>query len=164
MNSLGLYVYKLISSMLPETRCFGLKRSLLRMCGAKIESGVRICSSASFMGAGSLYIGKDTWIGHDVLILSSSNVSIGAYVDVAPRVYIGTGTHEIDRDGTHVAGRGINKDVVIEDGAWLCANSTILPGVSVGKKSIVAAGAVVNKSFGDYEIIAGIPAKHLRNV
>lgn len=49
MDSLGLYIYKLITMILPETRCFGLKRALLRICGAKIEEGVRICSSASYI-------------------------------------------------------------------------------------------------------------------
>lgn len=63
-----------------------------------------------------------------MLISASSNVSIGAYVDIAPRVYIGTETHQIDRIGNYVAGQGINKDVTIGDGAWICANSIILPG------------------------------------
>lgn len=164
MNGVGLYIYKIITSILPETKCFGLKRFLLTKCGAKIEKGVRICSSASFWGAGDLYIGKDTWIGHGVLILSSSYVRIGSCVDIAPRVYIGTGTHVIDLEGSHVAGEGINKNIIIGDGAWLCVNSTILPGVSIGEKTIVAAGAVVNKSYGDNEIVGGVPAKHIRNV
>ena len=150
--------------MLPDTRFFGLKRTLLRICGAKIEDGVRICSSATFIGTGDLFIGKDTWIGHQVFISSSSSVTIGESVDIAPRVYIGTGTHEIDPNGKHVAGRGVNKDIAIGNGAWLCANSVILPGVSIGNKSIVAAGAVVNKSCGHNELIAGVPAKFIKKV
>lgn len=150
--------------ILPETRCFGLKRFLLRRCGAKIEQGVRICSSAAFIGNGELRIGKDTWIGHGVLISSSSSVTIGEYVDIAPQVYIGTGTHEIDTKGNHVAGRGLNKDISIGNGVWLCTNSIILPGVSIGNKSIVAAGAVVNQSCGDNEVVAGIPAKCIKKI
>lgn len=74
--------------ILPETRCFGFKRWMLRLCGAKIGKNVRICSSAKFLGAGDLEIGDNTWIGHQCLISSSSRIIIGANCDFAPRVYI----------------------------------------------------------------------------
>ena len=53
--------------------------------------------------------------------------------------------------------------IVIEDGVWCGANVTILKGVTIGKDSIVAAGAVVTKSFPPYSIIGGVPAKLLKN-
>lgn len=49
--------------------------------------------------------------------------------------------------------------VVIEDYAWLSCRSIILPGVTVGKGAVVAAGAVVTKSVESYTIVGGIPAK-----
>lgn len=52
--------------------------------------------------------------------------------------------------------------IVIEDGVWCGANVTILKGVTIGKDSIVAAGAVVTKSFPPYSIIGGVPAKLLK--
>ena len=52
--------------------------------------------------------------------------------------------------------------VVIEDGVWCGANVTILKGVTIGRGSIVAAGAVVTKSCAPYSIIGGIPAKLIR--
>lgn len=56
-------------------------------------------------------------------------------------------------------------DVCIGNGCWLCTNSVILPGVKIGKKSVVAAGAVVTKTFNDNNIlIAGVPAEKKKNL
>lgn len=54
------------------------------------------------------------------------------------------------------------KPVEIGEGCWLGEKSMILPGVTLGKRCIVAAGAVVTKSFPDYSLIAGVPAKCIK--
>lgn len=159
MNSTKLYICSFITKFLPETRAFRLKRGLFRWAGAKIGHNVRICSSAIIIGSGELEIGDSTWIGHRVMLVASSSIKIGKNVDVAPNVFIGNGTHEVTPDGERIADIEVTKDVVIGDGCWLCANSAILPGVTIGKKCVVAAGAVVTKSFDDLKLIAGIPAE-----
>ncbi|WP_262964914.1 acyltransferase [Methylobacter psychrophilus] len=162
MRSGRLYFSKLIFTFLPETRFFKLKNALLCWAGIKLGNNVRICSSVTVMGAGTLKIGDDTWIGHQVLICSGSRIVIGKYVDIGPRCYLGTGTHEIDPTGLHSAGTGINMDITIGDGAWLGANCLILPGVTIGKKSVIAAGAVVTKNVPPNVVVAGIPARVIR--
>ena len=52
--------------------------------------------------------------------------------------------------------------VIIEDDVWTGANITILKGVTIGRGSVIAAGAVVNKSCPPYSIIGGVPAKVLK--
>nr|WP_122120196.1 DapH/DapD/GlmU-related protein [Alistipes megaguti] len=159
MKGISRYLIGIIMPILPETRCFGFKRWLLRVCGAKIGTNVRICSSVKFLGSGELEIGDNTWIGHQCLISSSSKIIIGANCDLAPRVYIGTGTHEITVNCDRVASIEISKDIEIGNGCWLCANTTILPGVVIGAKCVVAAGAVVTKSFKEEALLlAGVPA------
>ncbi len=158
MKTSMLYFANCIFRMLPETKCFGLKRGLLRLSGAKIGSNVRICSSAMIIGAGELTIDDNTWVGHRCLISASSSIKIGKNVDIAPNVYIGNGTHEITPDKERIASIELAKDIVIKDGCWLCANVTILPGVIVGDKCVVAAGSVVTKSYGNMKLLAGIPA------
>ena len=54
------------------------------------------------------------------------------------------------------------KKVVIENGCWIGEKVSILPGVRIGKRSIVAANAVVTKSIPQYSIVAGIPAKVIK--
>ncbi len=83
----------------PETRCFSIKRSLLRLVGYEIGHDVRVCSSARFLGAGHIILKEGTWIGHESMLVSTSLISVGAKVDIAPKVYIGTGTHIVDPVG-----------------------------------------------------------------
>lgn len=164
MRTIVQYINKLIFPLLPETKCFGLKRSLLRLSGAKIGSNVRICSSVMIIGAGDLTIGDNTWVGHRCLISASSYIKIGKNVDIAPNVYIGNGTHEITPDKERIASIELSKDIVIGNGCWLCANVTILPGVTIGDKCVVAAGSVVTKSYGNMKLLAGIPADVKKNM
>ena len=85
-------------------------------------------------------------------------------MDIAPRAFIGTGTHEIDMYTAGIAGKGVSKDIVIADGCWLGAGSIILPGVNVGYKSVIAAGAVVTKNIDSYTMVGGIPARIIRTL
>lgn len=164
MNSISLHIIKIINFYIPETRFFGFKKFMYSFAGAKIGKNVRISSSAKILGNGSLEIGNNTWIGPEVMIVSSSKIKIGANVDIAPRVYIGTGTHEIDYEGLHSAGKGLSMDVNIESGSWIGAGAFILPGISVGMKAIIAAGAVVSKDVSEKTMVGGVPAKFIKNL
>jgi putative colanic acid biosynthesis acetyltransferase WcaF len=159
-----IFIYNIVKLFIPETSMFSFKRLFLRFSGAKIENGVRVCSSATILGAGSLSVGEDTWIGHESLIISACSVQIGKNVDLAPRVFIGTGTHEIDATGLRSAGNGISKPIEISDGVWLGAGSMILPGVKIGKKAVVAAGAVVTKDVEPYTLVGGVPAQLIKKL
>ena len=158
MRSIVQSFIKLVFPLLPETRCFALKRSMLRWAGAKVGRNVRVCSSVMIVGAGGLEIGDNTWIGHRCLISASSSVRIGKNVDIAPNVFIGNGTHGITPDRDRIADVECSRDVEVGDGCWLCAGSMVLPGVSLGAKCVVAAGSVVTRSFGPMKLLAGVPA------
>lgn len=164
MRSSISYINSLIFRLLPEGRCFGFKRAMLRLAGASVGRNVRISSSVRILGSGQLVIGDNTWIGYDTMIVTSSSVTIGANVDIAPRVYIGTGTHTIDADCDRVAATDISRDIVIGDGCWICANATILPGVSVADKCVVAAGAVLHGNTQPRTIVGGVPAVVIKNL
>lgn len=165
MNTIKLYIYHLIKMFLPETKAFGLKRTLLRWAGAKVGKNVRICSSATFIGCGNLEIGDNTWIGHESMIVCSNNVRIGANCDFAPRVYVGDGSHRIDINSSHIAGSGTSTPVIIGDGCWICANCTILPGVTIAAKCVIAAGSVVTHNFNQQMmLLAGVPCVAKKNL
>lgn len=161
MRPARLYICNLVFRLIPETRCFNLKASLLRWAGVKMGNNVRVCSSVTVLGFGCLEIGDDTWIGHQTVLVSGSSIRIGCCVDVGPKVFIGTGTHEIDVRGEHSAGLGVHKDVIVGNGVWLGVGATVLPGVCIGKKAVVAAGAVVTRDVSEAVIVAGIPARTL---
>ncbi|WP_452218516.1 acyltransferase [Lacinutrix undariae] len=158
------YFNSLIIPLLPETRCFVFKRFLLRLAGVVIGDNTSVTSSVKMLGVGNLVIGSNTWIGPETLIMSTSNIYIGNNVDIAPRVYIGNGTHELGVDGVRMAGKGISKDISIGTGTWICTGAIILPGVTIGKMCVVAAGAVVSKDVKDNMLVGGIPAKYIKEL
>lgn len=164
MNSFRLFLTRMVLSLIPETRGFGLKRMLYRWAGVIIGDGVKINSSVRISGIGKLTIGNNTWIGPEVMIACSSEISIGADCDIAPRVFIGDGTHIITPGMDHIAGRDVTVPVHVGNGCWLCVNCTVLPGVSIGDKCVVAAGAVVNKDCDQNRLVAGVPAKVIKEL
>lgn len=164
MNSILLSLTNRVVHLLPATRCFALKSFLFRLCGAKIGKNVRICSSVRILGDSSLEIADNVWIGHDTIIIASAPVTIGAFVNIAPRCYIGTGTHEIDLRGNSIAGKGLSLPIRIKEGAWLCTHTIVVAGATIGKKSVTAAGAVVLDSIPDGEMWGGVPAKRIKSL
>lgn len=162
MKSFRLFVANSINRFLPESCCCEIKRFLYCWAGAKIGTNVRIYSSVKVLGVGDLEIGDDVHLGSDVLIYLSkgAKVKIGSHVDIAPRVALHTGTHNVDPKGDHIAGAGSHGDVIVGDGCWIGVSSTILAGVELQGKTLVAAGSVVTKSpvCGNC-LVAGVPAK-----
>ncbi len=163
-----LWFYRLVAALLPETRAFGLKRAILRWCGAKVGRNVRINSSAVFLGTAQLAIGDDVWIGSSCWISPTGvgDISIGSHVDLGPGVMIVTGSHEIAVEGDHVAGKGCSAPTTIGDGCWIGARATILKGVDIPPRTVVAAGAVVQKQAVSQPgwLWAGVPAVVKREI
>lgn len=161
MNKLTKTFILKLFHMLPNTRFFEFKTILLKSIGINVHKRARIVSSVQICGPKNIKIGNDTFIGSETLITGSyeSSVIIGNFVDISNRVIMSTGTHEIDMNGEHTAGTGKSKNIEIEDGVWIGMGAIILPGVVIGKKSIVAAGSVVVNDVPPYSIVAGNPAK-----
>jgi len=108
------------------------------------------------VGAGTA-IGAYNWIG------ASGHVSIGCDVMLGPRVIIIPENHVFEDANKTIREQGVKREpVVIEDDCWIGTNATILAGVTIGKGSIVAAGAVVNKDVPAGSIVGGVPARILR--
>ncbi len=155
---LGLAVSPLI--LFPRLNVF-----LNRLMGYRLDKTVRIYSSAQIMGDIKVTIGPRTFIGHETLITGgAANISIGSDCDISGRVGIVCGTHEIDLDGPRSAGRGTGKDIVIGDGVWIGYGAMILPGVTIGGKAIIGAGAVVTKDVSPAAIVGGNPAREIRKL
>ena len=162
LKSNRLWLINCLFKLFPETRLFGLKATIMRWCGARIGRNVRISSSARFLGNGELVIGDGVWIGADALLIavSPAKIEIKEHCDLGPQVAILTGTHRIECSNSRAAGVGIARSVVVGSGCWLCARSLILPGVTIGDRTVVAAGSVVASSFELKNVLlAGVPAK-----
>ena len=106
-------------------------------------------------------IGNDVWIGARAFIASSApaTITIGSRCDLGPGVMLVTGSHEIDALGARTAGRGTSKAIAIGEGCWLGARVTVLQGVELARKTLVAAGSVVVSSVREESVLlAGVPA------
>ena len=119
-------------------------------------------------GLQNLSIGDYTSIPKgSVFYCTEAPLTIGKKVVFGPRPTIITGDHRIDVVGNYILDN-VEKlpendaPVVIEDDVWCGANVTILKGVTIGRGSIIAAGAVVTKSIPPYSIAGGVPAKVLK--
>ncbi|WP_104489048.1 acyltransferase [Acinetobacter indicus] len=90
-----------------------------------------------------------------------AKIVIGRGTYIAPNVGIITTNHDLNNLDNHDG----DKDVTIGEKCWIGMNSVILPGVVLGNKTIVAAGAIVTKSFEEGNVVlAGIPAKVIKNI
>lgn len=90
-----------------------------------------------------------------------AKITVGTNCHVAPNVGIVTTNHDIHNPALHVPG----KDITIQDNCWIGMNSVILSGVVLGENTIVAAGAVVTKSFPEgHCVIGGVPAKVIKQI
>ena len=82
---------------------------------------------------------------------------------ISPRVSIYAENHLFDRTDIPMKEQGVKKQFVkIEDDCWIAANSIILAGVTVGKGSVVAAGSVVSSDVPPYSVVAGVPARIIK--
>ncbi len=86
-----------------------------------------------------LSIGDNSWVGTDAELYNIDNIVIGSDVCISQHVYLCTGSHD-RRSPTFEFDNG---PIVIEDGAWLCARSTVLRGVTIGANSVVGATSLV---------------------
>ena len=102
-----------------------------------------------------LRIGHHTSIGDRCILDARGGLTIGNSVNLSTGVWIWTADH--DPQSRNFAAR--LSPVTIHDHAWLSCRSVILPGVTVGRGAVVAAGAVVAKDVADHTIVGGVPAK-----
>lgn len=112
----------------------------------------------------NISIGRNSKINRNVMINASDggNILVGENCLIGPNVVIRSANHVFNDHFTLINKQGNEgKSIVIEDDVWIGSNVTIAAGVKIKKGSIIGAGAVVTKSFNEYNIIAGVPAKKI---
>ncbi len=126
-------------------------------------------ATSVFKGIENFYISDDVRIARYAVIYSIlARMVIGPKVEIAPYLKIITGNHRSDKVGYYMFDANYEKrpeddrDVIIEGDSWLGIGVTVLSGVTIGRGSVVAAGAVVTRSMPPYSIIGGVPAKVLK--
>jgi|GEM_PF-1177798 len=127
-------------------------KSIMDLNGCLIGRGVSLSvGSSAYLG-----IGNNSYINNNTRIFAQQSITIGQNCAISFGVTI------FDDDGHGFGLPPYSAPIVIEDNVWIGCNVTILKGVTIGSGSVIAAGAVVNKSCSPNSLLAGVPARVVR--
>jgi acetyltransferase-like isoleucine patch superfamily enzyme len=144
-----------------------VRPAIYRLAGVRIGSRGRVLGTIDFSGEGDIaanvVIGDNVLLTTPLFLNASAAITIGSHVTIGHHVVVITDSHEYD-DPLHRGGRAVPAPVTIEDGAWVAARVTILPGVTVGRGSVVSAGSVVLRSVLPHTMVGGVPAQVVKRL
>lgn len=104
-------------------------------------------------------IGKNVFINSNTLFMARGGITIEDNAQIAANVQLLTNNHDPYERQVLIC-----KPILIKEGAWIGAGATIMPGICIGKHSIVGASAVVTKDVPDYAVVVGNPAKVIKTL
>jgi acetyltransferase-like isoleucine patch superfamily enzyme len=147
---------------------------MIKLCKQKFllfDENSEIRPGAYIVGCSQISIGKRVIVRPGAMFHGESN-TLDKTIIIEDDVLIGCGVHiyvenhEYKNSNKLISEQGHTpaKQVVLKSGCWIGANVTILPGVIIGKNSVIGAGSIVTKSVGDYKIAVGNPAKVIKNI
>lgn len=156
LSELRLYICnRFVSSIPSHTFRLWFYRKIMKFV---IGKGSNIFMDCNFDSTEKLIIGENCVINGKCRIDTRGGVIIGNNVSVSGEVTILTADHDIDTVGLD----GRQKKVTIGDFVWIGTRAIILPGVTIEKGAVIAAGSVVTKDVSAFNVVAGVPAKFIR--
>jgi len=111
----------------------------------------------------NIHIGDHVYLNVLCTILDCNEVRIGHHVMIGPAVQIYTAAHLLQAEA-RIQGWEVAKPVVIEDNVWIGGGAILLPGVTIGRNAVVGAGAVVSRDVPANTVVAGNPARVIREI
>ena len=139
--------------------------------GISIKDNVSVARNCTFICTGvvskkgkGISIGNNTGINAGTYLSGQGGIEIGDDVIIGPGVKIFSENHNFSDPKIIIKDQGVTRSgVVIKNNCWIGANVTILDGVTVEDGCVIAAGSIVTKSVPSYSVVAGVPAKVLKN-
>ena len=147
------------------------RNSILKSLFGSIGENVVIDSLFHCNYGKNIYIGNDVIININCTFIDDAEIYIGSKVLIASNVHVYTAYHPVlpeERFNENFKEKGFEffntlaKPVYIDDGAWLGGGVIVLPGVKIGKNSVIGAGSVVNRSIPDNCVAVGNPCKPIK--
>ncbi|HJA27801.1 MAG TPA: sugar O-acetyltransferase [Candidatus Limosilactobacillus intestinigallinarum] len=136
--------------------------ALIRQLFGQVGDGCEVHTQFKCDYGYNIYVGDDFFANYDCVMLDVSPIRIGKHCLLGPRVQLYTVNHPLDPKLRRNGAYGQSRDITIGDDAWIGGGAIICPGVTLGNNVIVGAGSVVTKSFGDNVVIAGNPARVIK--
>lgn len=131
---------------------------ILRLFGAKIAGTASVHASAKVWMPSNLNLEDYACISDDVDCYNVDMVHLGKKATVSQRAFLCTASHDISSKGHEL----VTKPIYIGDFAWVCAESFVSMGVTIGESAVVGARAVVFKDVEPWTIVGGNPAKFIK--
>ena len=138
-----------------------IRKRLSEITGSEIDQTTTVFIPFYTNFGRFIQIGKNVFINHACSFLDMGGITIENNVLIGPKVNFITENHPLDAVNRRAL---VSKPIVIKRNAWIGAAVTILPGVTVGENSVVAAGAVVTADVPANSIVGGVPAKFIKNI
>ncbi|MDD8048252.1 MAG: sugar O-acetyltransferase [Thomasclavelia sp.] len=111
----------------------------------------------------NIHLGSNVFINCNCYLMDGASISIGSNVFIGPYCGFYTAAHPIEYKKRN---QGLEKalPITIKDNCWFGANVSVMPGVTIGSGCVIAAGSVVTKDMPDNSMIAGVPAKVIKEI
>ncbi len=150
---------------LPRHKLFNLfKSNYLRMQGAKVGKSITYYPGIRINPAKNITLGDHVDLAWGVIITTGGEVEIGDRSLIGYRTLISSANHNIPKNKGRIFESGHTPEKVsIGKDVWIGGNSVIVAGVSIGEGAIIGAGSVVTKDVEPFTIVAGVPAKFIKN-
>jgi acetyltransferase-like isoleucine patch superfamily enzyme len=138
-----------------------VREILSEIIGSKIDESTAIFAPFHINFGKHTTIGKNVFINHACSFLDIGGITIEDDVLIGPKVNLITEGHPLDPNNRKSL---LCQPIHIKRNAWIGAASTILPGISIGENAVVAAGSVVTRDVPSNTIVAGVPAKFVKEI
>ncbi|CAG5070677.1 Putative acetyltransferase [Dyadobacter sp. CECT 9623] len=138
-----------------------VRSRLGEIIGTEIDQSTTIFPPFHTNFGRSIRLGKNVFINHACSFLDIGGIIIEDHVQIGPRVNLTSETHPLDPADRKTLLLGA---IIVKRNAWIGAGATILPGVTIGENAVVAAGAVVSRDVPPNTVVAGIPAKVVKQI
>ncbi|MCT4456208.1 sugar O-acetyltransferase [Lactiplantibacillus paraplantarum] len=152
-------MYAINRDWLPMMENNTLNAKLNEALDGNIDEGAGILPPAQIDFGNQMHLGKHSFINHSLMASAAGGIDIEEDVQIAPRVNLVTVNHDL-KDKMIIKCAPVH----IKKGAWIGANATILPGVTIGENSVVGAASVVTKDVPDNCVVVGNPARILKKI
>ncbi|MGM0123961.1 galactoside O-acetyltransferase [Enterococcus sp. AZ194] len=132
------------------------KQELMKKLFASVGDGVYIEPPLRANWGANTHFGNDVYANFNLTLVDDTRIEIGNHVMIGPNVTLSAGTHPLDPE-LRLKKAQYNLPIVIGDNVWIGAGVIVLPGITIGKNSVIGAGSIVTKDIPENVLAYGTP-------